>query len=301
MSDNVKTSIWSGEQLSLGEGPLTHHLRSSLIWCDINNAAIYERPFSDSGAEKSAGAEKEARRFELPVLPSAAGILDDHRILVATELDFRILDLDSGNTEITMTFPEDPLMRANDGRVHPSGAFWIGTMAKDGKGRPGDIWRLFDGTLSKMIEQVVTPNSICFAADGSFAYYTDTPKRTIWKIATDPDTGDTIGEREIFVKLADDTPGGPDGSVVDGEGNLWNSRWGGSAVDVYNPQGLRIHSYPVPVRQPTCPAFIGENLDQIVTTSASVGLAADRVGDTNGTVVQIHAPVVGRREPIVKP
>jgi sugar lactone lactonase YvrE len=290
MNDSVQTSIWSNEQLSLGEGPLTHHLRSSLIWCDINGSAMYEKPFSGG----------EARKFELPVMPSAAGIIDAHSILVATELDFRILDLDSGSVEVGIAFPEDPAMRANDGRVHPSGAFWIGTMAKDLKGRPGAIYRLFEGALTKMIDNVVTPNSICFAADGSFAYYTDGSHRVIWKIATDPATGDVSGEREIFVALDKDTPGGPDGSVVDSEGNLWNSRWGGFAVDVYDPTGQRIHSYPVPVKQPTCPSFIGDNLDQIVTTSASVGLAPDRLSDSDGTVVQIHVPVAGRQEPIVR-
>lgn len=290
MNDSVQTSIWSNEQLSLGEGSLTHHLRSSLIWCDINGSTIYEKPFAGGVA----------RKFELPVMPSAAGIIDAQRILVATELDFRILDLDSGSMEIGIAFPEDPAIRSNDGRVHPSGAFWIGTMAKDLKGRPGAIYRLFEGTLSKMIDDVVTPNSICFAEDGSFAYYTDGSDRIIWKIATDPATGDVTGEREVFVSLDKDMRGGPDGSVVDREGNLWNSRWGGSAVDVYDRTGQRIHSYTLPVTQPTCPAFIGDKLDQIVTTSASAGLAPDRLGDSDGTVVQIHAPVVGRPEPIVR-
>ena len=290
MNDSVNTSIWSNEQLSLGEGSLSHHLRSSLIWCDINGSAIYEKPFAGG----------ETRKFDLPVMPSAAGIIDAQRILVATESDFRILDLDSGSVEVGIAFPDEPAMRSNDGRVHPSGAFWIGTMAKDMKGSPGAIYRLFDGALTKMIDNVVVPNSICFAADGSFAYYTGGSDRIIWKIATDPATGDVTGEREIFVAMDKDTPGGPDGSVVDGEGNLWNSRWGGSAVDVYDPTGQRIHSYPVPVKQPTCPAFIGDNLDQIVTTSASAGLALDQLSDNDGTVIQIHAPVVGRQEPIVR-
>ena len=289
MVDKVETTVWSGEQLSLGEGPLAHHLRSSLVWCDINGSAVYEKPFSGG----------ETRKFDFPVLPSAAGIIDERRILVATERDFRVLDLDSGETEITSAFPEDELMRSNDGRVHPSGAFWIGTMAKDGKGRPGDIFRLFNGSLSVLIENVVTPNSICFTEDGSWAYYTDTPTRVIWKVPTDPATGEIVGEREVHVKLEDDLPGGADGSVLDADGNLWNSRWGGAAVDVYDPAGKRIHSYSVPVQQPTCPAFIGDNLDQIVTTSAAVDLA--KPGDADGAVVQIHAPVKGRREPIVRP
>jgi sugar lactone lactonase YvrE len=286
MSDQVEVTIFSGEQLSLGEGPLTNHLRSSLVWCDINGSAVYERSYTGTTT----------RKFDLPVLPSAAGLIDEKHILVATETDFRVLDLDSGEMEIGIRFPEDPLMRSNDGRVHPCGAFWIGTMAKDGKGRPGAIFHLLDGQLTKMIDQVVTPNAICFAEDGTFAYYTDTPGQTIWKIPTDPATGMITGDREVFVEVAQGAPGGPDGAVLDGEGNLWNAHWGSSVMDVYNLGGERIHSYELPVRQPTCPAFIGDNLDQIVTTSATAGLKDATAAE--GAVIQIHAPVVGRREPI---
>jgi sugar lactone lactonase YvrE len=283
------TSVWSPEVLELGEGPLTHHLRGSLVWCDINNRAMYERAFEST----------ESRKFDLPVMPSAAGIIDDKRVLVATEIDFRVLNLDTGESEIGTRFPEDGTMRSNDGRVHPSGAFWVGTMAIDGNGAPGAIWRLLDGKLERMIDEVVVPNSICFAADGSFAYYTDTPHRAIWKIPTDPQTGDVTGEKTVFATLPDSLPGGPDGSIVDGDGNLWNARWGGSAVDVYNPRGERIASHAVPVRHPTCPSFIGN--DRIVTTSATAGLTAETIGDNDGKTIQIHTPVRARQEPIVRP
>ena len=284
----VETSVWSNEQLSLGEGPLTHHLRSSLVWCDINGSAVYERGFTSN----------ETHKFQFPVLPSAAGILDEKQVLVATELDFRVLNLESGATETVLEFPEDHHMRTNDGRVHPSGAFWIGTMAKDGNGRPGAIYRFFQGNLSVLIEGIVTPNSICFTQDGTAAFYTDTPNRIIWKVPTDPATGEIIGEREVHVGPSIDSQGHPDGSVLDGEGNLWNARWGGSAIEVYDPDGNRINSYPLPVKQPTCPAFIGPELDQIVTTSARVDLEDPKRED--GCVIKIHTPVKGVKEPIVR-
>ena len=284
------TAIWSPERCDLGEGPLTHHLRGSLVWCDINNARIYERPFDSSDA---------ARVFDLPVMPSAAGIVDAGTILVATENDFRFLDLDSGKQTVHRELATEADLRANDGRVHPSGAFWIGTMAKDGRSRTGDIWRLFEGELTKLVANVAVPNSICFAADGSFAYFTDTPTRTIQKVATDPKDGTIVGEAEPFVVFEDDVAGGPDGSVVDGEGNLWNARWGGSAVDVYDRDGVRRATHLLPVRQPTCPSFIGANLDRVVTTSAAVGIEA--VDGCDGAVIELNVPVVGREEPIVRP
>ena len=291
MNETVDVTIWSEEQLSLGEGALTHHLRSSLVWCDINGSAVYEKSF-DGGA---------TAKHSLPVMPSALAIIDDKRILVATEVDFLELDLDSGESEVAIRFPQDLEMRSNDGRVHPCGAFWIGTMPKDGRSKPGAIWRLFEGELSVMIDNVVIPNSICFAADGSFAYYTDTPHRVIWKIPTDPDSGDVIGEKSIHAELASDIPGGPDGSVVDADGNLWNARWGGASLDVYDPDGSLVHSYALPASQPTCPAFVGAGLNEIVTTSAATGLDGTGLTQSDGAVLQVHAPVRGRAEPIARP
>lgn len=282
--------IWSGERLGLGEGPLSHHLRSSLLWCDIIGRSLYEKPF-DGG---------ETHRFELTVMPSAAGIVDERRILLATEIDLRVLDLDSGEVETVARFPEDRDMRSNDGRTHPSGAFWVGTMAKDGGGKPGAIYRCFEGALGKEIDDVVVPNSICFSDDGRFAYFADSPKRTIWRIPTDPGTGQVTGGRSVFASLDDETPGVPDGSAIDDDGNLWNCRWGGSAVDVYDRNGERVRSYPVPVTQPTCPAFVGGKLDQVVITSATVGLRDSEMSRSDGAVLQVLVPVSGRPECRVK-
>ena len=291
MTTDVHVTIWSAERLALGEGPLAHHLRASLVWCDIVGCAVYEKPFSGEAT----------RSHQLPVMPSAAAIVDGSRILLATETDLRMLDLDTGAMAIHTPFPEDAELRANDGRAHPSGAFWIGTMAKDGRSKPGAVWRLLDGALTKMIDGVAIPNSICFAADGSFAYYADTPERIIWKVPTDPDTGEISGARTAHVELDTSTPGGPDGAVVDADGLLWSARWGGAALDVYDPAGRLVRSHALPAKQPTCPAFLGAALDRIVTTSASAGLDPAQASAADGAVLEVHTPVRGRPEPIVRP
>ncbi|MDG2072249.1 MAG: hypothetical protein P8J55_11150 [Pseudomonadales bacterium] len=51
MSNQVEVTIFSGEQFSMGEGPLTNHLRSSLVWCDINGSAVYERSYTSTTTE----------------------------------------------------------------------------------------------------------------------------------------------------------------------------------------------------------------------------------------------------------
>lgn len=281
-------SFWCTERSALGEGPLCHHGRSSLIWCDILGRAVLERSFAGG----------RVRRFELAVMPSACGIIDNSSVLVATEVDLRRLNLEDGTSEEIVRLPPQEALRTNDGRTHPSGAFWIGTMAKRGNHPPGAIYRFFDGNLTLLVNNIGTPNSICFTQDGSTAFFADTTVRTIWRMPTDPATGAITGEREIFVKLDEQTPGAPDGSVLDDQGRLWNSRWAGGAVDVYDPSGRLLNSYPVPARQPTCPAFVGEHLNELVTTSAFVGLEKPTAAD--GAVIRLDVKARGVPEATVR-
>ena len=70
-------------------------------------------------------------------------------------------------------------------------------------------------------------------------------------------------------------PGGgpvPDGLVVDAEGSLWVAIWGGGQVHRYAPDGELLAVLPVPVSQPTCPAFGGPGLDELYLTTAWEGM-----------------------------
>ena len=85
-------------------------------------------------------------------------------------------------------------------------------------------------------------------------------KNIIWRVDTDPETGLPIGDPALFYQHKE--KGGVDGSVVDGDGNVWNACWGRSSIDVYAPSGKRIRSIAMPVLQPSCPAFISEGQRQ---------------------------------------
>ncbi len=283
------SSIFSAEQLTLGEGSLSHHLRGSLVWCDIEGRAVYERAFDGT----------ETRRFDVSIRPSAAGILDGRTVLLATEQDFRSLDLETGAQEVVGPFPLDEGVRSNDGRIHPCGAFWIGTMHGDMSGQ-GDIWHLLNGELVKIIEGLVVPNSICFTADGARAYYTDSSTGRIMSVPTDASTGLPRAKTAVFAERGDRV-GGQDGSVLDADGQLWNARFGGAAVDVYDAGGNLVASHAVDAKNPTCPAIIGTNLDRLVTTSAAMGIPEAERGPADGTVVELEVDVRGVPEPIAAP
>ncbi|MBV8666097.1 MAG: SMP-30/gluconolactonase/LRE family protein, partial [Burkholderiaceae bacterium] len=60
----------------------------------------------------------------------------------------------------------------------------------------------------------------------------------------------------------------PDGSIVDREGCLWNAQWGAGRVVRYSPDGRSLHSLQLAAKNPTCPAFGGIALGQLMTTSS---------------------------------
>ena len=64
----------------------------------------------------------------------------------------------------------------------------------------------------------------------------------------------------------------PDGLTVDGEGCLWVAMWGGGEVRRYDPSGGLPATLPVPVSQPTCPAFGGPDLADLHLTTAWKGM-----------------------------
>ena len=127
-----------------------------------------------------------------------------------------------------------------------------------GKVAAGSLYQVRGGEVTRLLPDVFIPNSTCFSPDGRTAYFADTTVGTIRKISIDPETGLPIGDWTLF---ADDShPGGPDGSVIDSEGFVWNARWGGSCVIRFAPDGRVDRTIKLPVGKVTCPAFGGKDL-----------------------------------------
>jgi sugar lactone lactonase YvrE len=61
----------------------------------------------------------------------------------------------------------------------------------------------------------------------------------------------------------------PDGSCIDAEGFLWNAEYGGHRLTRYAPDGRTDRTIELPVINPTCCCFGGENLDTLYVTSAT--------------------------------
>lgn len=276
-------------QCALGEGPIWHAGRQQLFFLDINEQTLF--------AVTADGEIADSWLFNETV--AAAAIIDDHTLALATDTGLKAFDLSTGGmNRINEIEADKPNTRTNDSRVHPSGAFWIGTMTRSEEEAPiGAVYHYRAGTLTTLKSGIRIPNATCFSPDGRIAYWTDTPTKQILKVDTDPATGLPVGEWTLFADVSDGR-GYPDGAVVDSEGYLWNAKWGGSCVVRHAPDGSIDRVIEVPVSQVTCPAFGGLNLTTLFITTANKNMSAEQLAAEKvaGGLFAIEVDVAGQPE-----
>jgi sugar lactone lactonase YvrE len=274
---------------TLGEGPSYDPSTQTLYWFDILEKRLLERRWPDGPT----------RIHALPEMASAIASVDEGRQLLVTETGLHLRDRRSG--ELTLHRPieaDDASTRSNDSRVHPSGAFWIGTMGKDAQKEAGAIYWYFRGELRQLYPGITVPNSICFAADGATAFFADSELATIFRVSCDPANGLPRGEPRPFIRL-DDGEGVPDGSVMATDGTLWNARWDGGTLDGYDATGNRIARVALPAKRCTCPVFVGPDASRIAVTSASNGITPEQATGRDGMTFLAGIEVAGRFDPPV--
>lgn len=286
-------AVLSGHRCQLGEGIGVDAVTGGLRWFDIVGGAKVEYDFGT----------KMTTPVALSGMPSAGAAVDE-----ATEMIFRrgglwLRERRSGAMRRLAPIEADrPDLRSNDGRTHPSGAFWGSTMALDKAEGAGSIYWFFKGEVRTLYAGLTVGNAICFAADGSYAHFSDTPRGTIWRVATEPSTGLPRGDPRVFHQAGGDDPSGPDGAVLDRDGNLYSARWGGARVDVFGPDGALRRVIATGGPNTTCPAFCGPGLSWIAITTArdELGDAELRRHPDSGRTFLFDAGCRGRLDPPVR-
>lgn len=287
----MTVSILNEVNCHLGEGPTYDPATGKLFWFDINERKLFEKRMPDA----------EPVVHDLPEMSSALAVIDADRQLIATETGVYVREVKTGRLTLhTPLEADNASTRSNDARVHPSGAFWIGTMSKTEEAKAGAIYWFRQGEVRTLFPGITVPNAICFSPDGAIAYFTGLVENMLMRVACDPATGLPTGEPAVLADTRS-RPGWLDGSVCDADGTIWNARWEGSCLDAWSPDGRMVKTIPLPARRTTCPAFVGPNADRMIVTSAWQGLTDDeRKGDPNaGRTFFVDMPVRGRHEPKV--
>lgn len=287
--DDTTASVFSDHVCQLGEGPTYDPATDTAYWFDIRGKTLLSKRWPDGETVVQA----------LPEMASALAVIDEGRHALFTETGLHLRDVQTGTLDLLQPIEADnALTRSNDARVHPSGAFWLGTMGKGTQVGAGSIYWYREGELRRLYSGITIPNSICFSPDGTVAYFADTHLNRLMHVACDPQTGLPLREPAVFLDHAG-IAGGIDGSVTDAEGLIWNARWGSGAVDCYHPDGRRLRRIDIPARQSSCPAFIGPAADRMIVTSAwqdmdDVERQTDRLA---GQTFLVDLPIRGRHDP----
>ncbi len=284
----MTATLYDHRSCELGEGPLWHPGRGQLFWFDILGRRLLSRDGDGY------------REWKFAEYVSAAGWLDRNSLMIAGETRLFTFDMESGAEKTICPLEADnPKTRSNDGRADSHGGFWIGTMGKKAESGAGAIYRYFKGELRRVHSGITIPNSICFAPDGTVAYFADTPDRRIMAQALGTDGWPTCEPTALIDLRADGL--NPDGSVTDSEGNIWNAQWGASRIAGYRPDGSFIEAFAFPALHTSCPAFGGTDLSTLFCTTAREHLSPEVIAEhpENGKTFSVETSITGWNEPQV--
>ncbi len=273
----------------LGEGIVWDWRRGCACWTDIEAARFWH--WTPGEEPEGFALAQRLGSFALTNLPGV--------FLGAFEHGFARFTPESGSFEMRAPVTADvPHLRMNDGRVDRSGRFWAGSMAERHGTPMGSLWRYDGNGLARpVIGDIRIPNSLCWNRDGSLMYFADSVRNTIWRYAFDAEDG-PIGAPETFATTAAGIH--PDGSCIDAEDHLWNAQWGAGEIVRYRPDGSVERRLSLPVSQPSCVAFGGDDLTQLMVTSASIDLSEEQrdAQPLAGALLVYQTDVTGLRETI---
>jgi sugar lactone lactonase YvrE len=247
----------------LGECPLWDERARRLWWVDSRWPAVKQ-------LDPASGA---VMMLVLPEVVGSIAFREQGGLLAATKSGLHFLDTSNGALAPAAN-PEAhlPENRFNDGRCDRAGRFWAGTMCDARRDAVGSLYR-FDADMActKLRNAIIIPNGLAFSPDDRTMYFADTNRHTIWAYDYDLASGAATSER-VF---ADTGAGRPDGSCVDAEGCLWNAEYGGWRLVRYTPAGKVDRVVQVPVANPTCCCFGGEDLGTLYVTTATQRLSPE--------------------------
>lgn len=257
--------VASTDVFGLGEGPLWDPPRRRVLWVDVNAGTVHAGELS--GGHVVCRQSWQLDRTVGAVVSSAAGdlLVAGARALITVTA--------AGSVTGPAIMPE-PTRRLNDGGCDPAGNFLVGTLALDGARGHEILVRIErDQTVTVVDDDLTLSNGLAWSADGTLLYSVDSVPGTVWIRSYDAATGAT-GPRREWLRVTD---GIPDGICLDAEGYLWLAIWGAGQVRRYAPDGQLAGIVDVPAPDTSSVAFVGEDLDQLLITTAAVDLAAEQL------------------------
>ena len=265
MQQDARWQIALPARAELAERPVWDPGQRAMIWVDILAGVLHR--FTPAADGTAAGDEV---IVGLDVAIGAAAPRRRGGYVLAAADGFRLIRAD-GTADGAPVRPADmgPDLRFNDAACDPAGRFWAGTVAGDRRPGAGALYRMdADGTVTTVLTGITESNGLGWSPDGATMYYIDSgePELRVQTFGYSVSSGQIEPGPDLVTFSAGD--GISDGLVVDADGCLWIGFWGGSQVRRYSPAGELLDRIVMPVSQPSCPGFGGEDLSVLYVTSA---------------------------------
>jgi sugar lactone lactonase YvrE len=259
----------SHEAYQLGEGPVWDAARGRLLWVDILGQAVHTARLDGDQLIIE-------QRLDFDTMVGAVTVGADGSLLVAAAQQLVLVRPDGARQPGPRIVPAGEPRRLNDGKPDPAGRYVVGTLRLAGGSESETLVRLErDGRLTVLDDDLTLSNGLAWSTDGTAMFSVDTIRRTIYVRDYDPATG-AVGPRRVFIRFPDDTVGVPDGIAIDAADHLWVAVWGAGAVLRFDPDGRLVDRTAVPAPHTTSVAFAGDDLRQLIITTASNGLTTDQ-------------------------
>lgn len=255
---NMKADVLYPSQCVLGESPLWHAARKCCFWVDIENGVLYEYNWT----------QQTTRNWKFNYRLTLVLQGKDDQLTLALDAKIASFDLETEKLKWLVDIETDSEIRCNDGAPDTLGRLWVGTMHLEHKNEAGALYCIDpDLKVHKKLNNSTISNGIAWSLDNKRLYYIDSPTQAVQSFIFEEKTGKIIFEKNV-ISIPNEM-GSPDGMSIDEEGMLWIAHWGGFGLYRWNPRnGKLISKIEVPVPQVSSCAFVGENLDYLLITTA---------------------------------
>lgn len=264
---------------------IDNELGEGIVWCDLG-LVLYWVDIAQSELFRFSPSTRHLNRWKLDYQATAIAVIDSERLLLVSDIGLVVFNWHNERSQVLLEI-KTPQYRSNDGRCDPQGRFWFSTMHRKAQESGGKLYS-FDGQknhcssntqdLLKIEHEngLGIPNSIAFHPDGHLFFLADTLKQVIYVYDLEPKFPKIKNRREWFYKKGVN----PDGSTIDSNGRLWNAQWGRSCIGIFSSEdplrGVLEKQVELPILQPSCCVFGGENLDILYVTSAWENLSEEQ-------------------------
>lgn len=255
------------ERALLGESPVYSALENAVYWVDILGPFLHRTDLT----------RMETISWGLPRPAGMIALRCNGGLVIALDDGLYGFEPMTGRINLLTGIEEDrPENRTNDGKCDVAGRLWVGTMNKTDSSQPTGSFYCIDAgmTASQIATGLRIPNGLAWSPDDTVMYHTDSRAGVVHAYDFDPATGERSGQREFF-RFDREKTGGVDGAAMDMEGAYWTVLYGGGKLIRILPDGTQDREIPLPVTQPTMPAFAGADMKTLVITSAAQNLSEE--------------------------